>query len=114
MSLGREVLVDRSEARQESLRAFRVAEARHRPAPAFTRRLMAIFGTVVHPCTGFDENMFDAMRETGAKLVSPAPDRLVTDEHASLEQQLFNITQAQREAHFGLRVGFCYCPSHCG
>jgi len=58
MSLEREVLADRSESRQESLRAIRIAEASH-PALAFTRRLMAIFGAVVQPCTGFDENVFD-------------------------------------------------------
>jgi len=40
------------------LSAFRVAEATH-PALAFSRRLMAIFGTVVDPSTGFDENVSD-------------------------------------------------------
>jgi len=46
MSLEREVLPDRTETRQESLRAFRNSETTH-PALAFTRRLMTIFGPVV-------------------------------------------------------------------
>jgi hypothetical protein len=58
MSLEREVLANRSEARQEGLCAIRIAEATH-PALAFTRRLMAIFGAVVHTRTGFDEDVFD-------------------------------------------------------
>ena len=46
MPLEREVLADRTEARQERLGTVGIAEATH-AALAFTRRLMAIFGTIV-------------------------------------------------------------------
>ncbi|CAB3809440.1 hypothetical protein LMG28688_06993 [Paraburkholderia caffeinitolerans] len=54
MSLEREVLPDRTEARKESLRALTIAEATH-ASLAFARRLMTVFGPVVQPRTGFDE-----------------------------------------------------------
>ena len=57
MSLQCEVLPDRSEARQERLRAFRDPEASH-TALAFTRGLMTIFGAIVYSGTGFDEDVF--------------------------------------------------------
>src|SRR6266702_5220789 len=37
----------------------------------------------------------DAMREAGAEFVAPAPDCFITDDYAALEQQLFNVAQAQ-------------------
>ncbi len=40
---------------------------------------------------------FDAMCEAHAEFVAPAADRLVTDNDTALEQQFFNITQAQLE-----------------
>lgn len=52
------MLADRPETRQEGPRAIRIAVATH-PVFAFTRRLVAIFGTVAHPCTGFNENVLD-------------------------------------------------------
>ena len=58
MSLEREVLSDRTKARQESLRAFRIAEAAH-AALAFTRGLMTVFCPIVDPGTGLDEGAFD-------------------------------------------------------
>jgi len=58
MSLEREVLPNWTEARQESLRAFRNSEATH-PTLAFARGLMAIFGSIVLPCTSFYEDVLD-------------------------------------------------------
>jgi hypothetical protein len=58
MSFDREVLPDQAEARQESLSAIGIAEASHAPL-AFTRGLMTIFGPVVYPGTGLDEDVFD-------------------------------------------------------
>jgi hypothetical protein len=37
------------------------------------------------------------LREARAKLVAPAADRLVADDHAALEQQLFDVAQAELE-----------------
>jgi hypothetical protein len=36
-----------------------------------------------------------AMRESCAEFVAPAPDFFITDDYASLEQQRFNVAQAQ-------------------
>src|SRR5258707_7158628 len=58
MSLEREVLPDRSEARQEHQRTFRVAEAAHAALP-FSRGLMTVFGSVVQPGAGFNEDVLD-------------------------------------------------------
>jgi hypothetical protein len=58
MSLERKVLPDRAEARQEHLGAFRIAKATH-AALAFTGRLMTVFGPVVQPSAGPDEDMLD-------------------------------------------------------
>ena len=58
MTLEREVLPDRTEARQESLRAFRIAEATH-ASLAFARRLMTVFRPVIDPRAGFDEDVLD-------------------------------------------------------
>ena len=58
MSLERKVLSDQTKARQERLRAFRDPEPSH-TALAFARRLMAVFGPVIHPSTGLDEDVFD-------------------------------------------------------
>ena len=46
----------RSEARQERLCAFRIAETTHTPL-GFTRGLMTVFGSVVHSSAGFDEDV---------------------------------------------------------
>lgn len=40
----------------------------------------------------------DAMGEPRTELVAPAADRLMADDHAALEQQLLNVTQAELEA----------------
>jgi hypothetical protein len=57
VSLEREVLLYRTEARQESLRACRIAEATH-ASLAFARRLMtSVFGPVIDPRAGFDEQL---------------------------------------------------------
>ena len=58
MSLERKVLPDRAEARQEHLGAFRIAKTTH-AALALSRRLMAVFSTLVDPGTGFDEDVLD-------------------------------------------------------
>jgi len=58
MSLQCEVLPDRSEARQERLRALRIAEAAH-ASLAFSRRLVTVFGSVIDPRAGFDEDVPD-------------------------------------------------------
>jgi hypothetical protein len=42
--------------RQESLRAFGIAEAAH-ASLAFARRLMSVFGPVIDPRAGFDEDV---------------------------------------------------------
>lgn len=59
MPLQRKVLPNRTKAGQECLSAFRITEAAH-AALAFSRRLMAILGTVIHPRAGLDEDVFDA------------------------------------------------------
>jgi hypothetical protein len=77
MSLQCEVLPDRSEIRQERLRALRIAETTH-AALAFARGLMTIFGSVVHSGAGFDENVLHVFqfrdlglrRRIAAQLVS--------------------------------------------
>ena len=94
MSLEREVLANRSEARQKRLRAIRIAEATH-PTLAVTRRLMAIFGTVVHPCTGFDEDVFDVCQFGDFGLRGRITAQLIGD--TALKQQFFNIAQAEME-----------------
>jgi hypothetical protein len=58
MLLEREVLPDQTKARQENLRAFRDPETSHTTL-AFTRRLMAVLGPIVHPGTGLDDDIFD-------------------------------------------------------
>jgi hypothetical protein len=58
MAPEREVLPDRSEAREKRLGAFGVAKSS--PAPlTFTRWLMAIFGSIVHLGCRLDEHVFD-------------------------------------------------------
>jgi hypothetical protein len=56
MSLQCEVLRDRTEARQEALRALRVAKASHAPL-AFPRGLVAVLRTVVEAGRCLDENV---------------------------------------------------------
>lgn len=76
MSLKREVLPDRPEARQERLSPFGRAETAHAPL-TFTRRLMAILGPIVHAGCCLDEYMFDVRqfgdvglrRRVAAKLI---------------------------------------------
>ena len=58
MSLEREVLADQTKARQESLRAFRIAEAPH-ASLAFAGWLMTVFGPVIDPRAGFNEDVPD-------------------------------------------------------
>ena len=81
MSLHCEVLPDRSEVRQERLRAFRIAETTH-AALAFTHVLMTIFGSVVHSSAGFDENVLHVfqLRELGLRRRVAA--QLVSDDLA--------------------------------
>jgi hypothetical protein len=58
VSLEREVLPDLTEAPQECLRAFRIAEATH-ASLTLARRLMAVFSPVIDPRAGFDEDVPD-------------------------------------------------------
>ena len=44
---------------------------------------------------GLAANSLDAMREAGAEFVAPAPDCVISDDYTVLEQQLFNVAQAQ-------------------
>jgi hypothetical protein len=55
MPFEREMLLDRPEAREECLRAFRVAKAAH-AALAFACRLVAVLGAIVEPGCRFDEH----------------------------------------------------------
>src|SRR6516164_1412847 len=51
------------------------------------------------PCTTrLTPRRFDAMNKALTKLVTPASDGLVCHDHAALEQQLFDVAQAQLEA----------------
>src|ERR1700710_500058 len=56
MPFEREMLPDRPEAREECLRAFRVAKAAH-AALAFACRLVAVLGAIVEPGCRFDEHV---------------------------------------------------------
>ena len=58
MPLEREVLPDRSEAREKRLGTLWVAKPAQAPL-AFARRLMAILGPIVHAGGGLDEHVFD-------------------------------------------------------
>jgi hypothetical protein len=70
MSLLCDVLPDRSKARQERSRAFEVRKTTHAleevplgdAALAFSRRRMAVFGTVVDRGAAFDEDVLDVDR----------------------------------------------------
>src|ERR1700710_341156 len=66
MALQCEALANRSEARQERLRAFGITKTTH-AALAFTRRLVAAFSAVVNPGTGFDGDVHDVgqLRDLG-------------------------------------------------
>jgi len=55
-----------------------------------------------------------AMREAGAELVAPAPDRLVADDHAALEQKLLDVSHAQLKSELPAhRLADCHCGSRC-
>jgi len=65
MALKREMLPDRTEAREKFLCAFRVAKAAHAPKEVplgnstltFARRLMAVLRPIVQSSGRFDEHM---------------------------------------------------------
>jgi hypothetical protein len=77
MPLEREMLPDRTEAREEFLCAFRVAKAAHATLP-FARRLMAVLGPVVQLGCSFDKHVlhvrklrdFGCGRRVAAQLIS--------------------------------------------
>jgi hypothetical protein len=81
MSLQCEVLPDRSEIRQECLRAFRIAETTH-ASLAFTRGLMTIFGSVVHSSTGFHENVLHVFQLRDLGLRRRIAAQLISDDLA--------------------------------
>jgi hypothetical protein len=67
-------------------------------APTYRRKRIEEFliATEPMPCgVGLAARSLDAMREARAELVAPGPDCRVADNHATLEQQLFNVAQAQ-------------------
>ena len=81
MSLEREVLPDRSEAREKRLGTLGVAK----PAQAtltFTRRLMTIFGPVVHAGCSFDEHVFDVRQRGDTGLRDRITEQLVGNDLA--------------------------------
>jgi hypothetical protein len=114
MSLEREVLADQSEARQESLCAIRIKEATHAPkevplgdsAFAFKRRLMASFGTVVHPSTGFDENLFDIYQFGDLGFRSRVTAQLIGDFRRGASGQAAS-TRFKKRFAAALSRGFC-------
>ena len=61
MPLQCEMLPNRPEAREEFLRAFRVAKAAHATL-AFACRLVAILRAVVQPGGSFDEHVLDVYK----------------------------------------------------
>lgn len=81
MSLESEVLPDRSEAREKRLGALGVAKSAQAPL-TFTRRLMAIFGPVVHPGRSLDEHVFDVCQFGNPGLRGRITAQLVSDDLA--------------------------------
>ncbi len=65
-----EVLTDRTEARQESLGALRVAKASHAPL-AVPRGLMAVLCTVVDTGRGLEEHVLHVETAPGFRLLLP-------------------------------------------
>ncbi|AME28456.1 hypothetical protein AXG89_32380 (plasmid) [Burkholderia sp. PAMC 26561] len=67
MPLQREVLANRTKAREILLRAFQVAKAAHATL-GFACRLIAVFGSVIKPGSRFDEYVLHArkLRDLGS------------------------------------------------
>ncbi len=65
MSRGREVLPDRTEARQEHLRSSRHLKAAHAPL-AFAHGLMTVLGAIVQARSLIDENVFHVREIRGS------------------------------------------------
>jgi hypothetical protein len=78
MSLERKVLPDRSEVREKRLSALGVAKPAKAPL-TFTRRLMAIFGPIVHAGSSLDEHVFDICQLRDAGLRGRITAQLVGD-----------------------------------
>jgi hypothetical protein len=53
---------------------------------------------------GLAPRRFHPASQARTEFVAPAPDRLVRHDHAALEEQLFDVAQAQLEAEV---------PAHC-
>src|SRR5471032_2841246 len=81
MSLEREVLLDRSEAREKHLGALWVAKPAQAPL-TFTRRLMAILGPIVHACCRLDEHVSDVCQLGNPGLHGRITAQLVGDDPA--------------------------------
>lgn len=81
MSLEREVLPDRSEAREKRLGALWVAKSAQAPL-TFTRWLMAIFGPIVHAGCSLDEHVFDVCQRGDPGLRGRVTAQLVGDDLA--------------------------------
>ena len=117
MSLEREVLANRSEARQERLCSIRIAKTTH---PALARRLMAIFGTVVHPCTGFDEDVLDVCQfgnfglrgRITAQLTGDNPSRRVGTggQHVFEEARCCSLVATFLQQDVGFGAVLVHCP----
>ncbi|AMV45931.1 hypothetical protein ATN79_28735 [Paraburkholderia caribensis] len=81
MTLEREVLPDRSEARKKRLGALWVAKSAQAPL-TFTRRLMAIFGPIVHAGRSLDEHVLDVCQLGDPGLRGRITAQLVSDDPA--------------------------------
>jgi hypothetical protein len=95
MPLEREMLPDRSEAREKLLCAFRVhGTPQHvRFATQGDEHLVEV------PCaTRLASRCFHPASKALAKLVALASDRLVCHGHTALEEQFLDVAQAQLEA----------------
>jgi hypothetical protein len=96
MSLERVVLPDRSKVLQKHLGARWVAKPAQVPL-MFMRRLMAILGPIIEMAgtARFAPGSLDGMREPPSKFVAPAANGFVTHRGATVQEQLFNVAQAQ-------------------
>jgi len=90
MSLEFKVLSDRTDARQECLRTFRIAEAAH-PTLAFTHGLMAIFGPIVYPGTRLSADVFGVGQFVDLGLRRRMPTGLVSHDLARHGDRLLAI-----------------------
>ncbi len=82
----REVLPDRTVAREEGLGALRLAESAHATL-AFTGWLMAVLGLIVHACGGLHKHMFDTREFWSLVLYGRVATQLIGDDLAGAARQ---------------------------